>query len=512
MNLALLAAAATGVQVGAAIVATRIAVTDVPPLTLAMLRYGIGFLCLLPFVIRQNRTLNRAAWALSGIGKIATADLAAMAALGIGQFAVLIALLNFGLQHIGAAPASLIFSLFPLLTLLLSRLLGREPIGLRLAAGVALSVVGVATSLAPKLGTAGSGPWWGELAVLASAGVGARQDIVGFQHSACRTPNRSYILNRRALTFASALSALMVPFCACAQDAYPSRPIKVIVPYPAGGVVDVQARALTLSLAAELGQAIVVESRPGASGNIAAEAVARSPADGYTLIVSASFIINNPLLETNLRWAPKDFVPISRFSLSPSYLCVPIASTAHTVKEFVELAARAKPVLQYGDGGAGTPQTMATEILKSVAKIQMEAISYKGAPPMMVDLINGTFAVAVVPSSVAYPQIKAGKVRALANVSSKRSAQLPDVPTIAEAGFPEVSVTSWYGLHAPAGTPADVLKKLDAAIQSVSNRAEVKERLTAAGGESSYLNTGDFTSFLRTDSQTWERINKTLVK
>lgn len=319
-------------------------------------------------------------------------------------------------------------------------------------------------------------------------------------------------MNRRSLALTSALTALLAPLLAHAQDAYPSRPIKVIVPYPAGGVVDVQARALTQSLATELGQAIVVEARAGANGNIAAEAVARSTADGYTLIVSASFMINNPMQESNLRWAPKDFVPVGRYSLSPSYLCVPISSPARTVKEFVELAAKAKPALQYGDGGGGTPQTMATEILKSVAKIQMEAISYKGAPPMMVDLINGAFAVAVIPSSVAYPQIKAGKVRALANTSSKRSAQLPDVPTMAEAGYPEATVVSWYGLHAPAGTPPEVLKKLEVAMQAASARAEVKERLMAAGGESSYLNIADFTAFLRTDTQMWERINKTLTK
>ena len=319
-------------------------------------------------------------------------------------------------------------------------------------------------------------------------------------------------MNRRAVTLACTLAVSQVPLWAYAQDAYPSRPIKVIVPYPAGGVVDVQARALTQSLATELGQAIVVEARAGANGNLAAEAVARSPSDGYTLIVSASFMINNPMQESNLRWAPKDFVPVGRYSMSPSYLCVPMSSPARTVKEFVDLAARAKPSLQYGDGGAGTPQTMATEILKSVAKIQLEAISYKGAPPMMVDLINGAFAVAVIPSSVAYPQIKAGKVRALANTSSKRSAQLPDVPTMAEAGYAEATVVSWYGLHAPAGTPPEALKKLEAAMQAASARAEVKERLVAAGGESAYLNTADFSAFLRTDTQMWERINKTLTK
>ena len=167
MRLALLAAAATGVQVGAAIVASRMVVAEVPPLTLAMLRYGIGFLCLLPFVLRPGMAEQHAPrrWPLR--------DVLAMAALGMGQFAILIALLNFGLQSVGAAQAALIFSLFPLLTLLLSALLGREAISVRLMLGVLLSITGVALSMAPKLANFGAGPWWGELAVLASAAVGA---------------------------------------------------------------------------------------------------------------------------------------------------------------------------------------------------------------------------------------------------------------------------------------------------------------------------------------------------
>ncbi len=167
MRLALLAAAATGVQVGAAIVASRMVVAEVPPLTLAMLRYGIGFLCLLPFVLRPGMAEQHAPrrWPLR--------DVLAMAALGLGQFAILIALLNFGLQSVGAAQGALIFSLIPLLTLQLSALLGREAISVRLMLGVLLSITGVALSMAPKLANFGAGPWWGELAVLASAAVGA---------------------------------------------------------------------------------------------------------------------------------------------------------------------------------------------------------------------------------------------------------------------------------------------------------------------------------------------------
>lgn len=173
LNLALLAAAATGVQVGAAIVASRFVVADVPPLTLALLRYAIGFTCLLPFFLKSFMATALDGQARIAIKNIAVADWLMMAALGTGQFAVLIALLNYGLQHIGAAQAALIFSLFPLLTLLLSSALGRERISAALLAGVLLSITGVALSLWPKLQAPHPGHWWGEAAVLASAGVGA---------------------------------------------------------------------------------------------------------------------------------------------------------------------------------------------------------------------------------------------------------------------------------------------------------------------------------------------------
>ncbi|WP_205853035.1 DMT family transporter [Polaromonas sp. AER18D-145] len=173
LNLALLAAAATGVQVGAAIVTSRFVVADVPPLTLALLRYAIGFACLRPFFLKSLMAPALEGQARAALKNIATADWLVMAALGTGQFAVLIALLNYGLQHIGAAQAALIFSLFPLLTLLLSSALGRERISAALLAGVLLSISGVALSLWPKLQAPHPGHWWGEAAVLASAGVGA---------------------------------------------------------------------------------------------------------------------------------------------------------------------------------------------------------------------------------------------------------------------------------------------------------------------------------------------------
>ncbi len=256
----------------------------------------------------------------------------------------------------------------------------------------------------------------------------------------------------------------------------------------------------------------MVEVKPGASGNIAAELVARAPADGYTLIVSASFMINNPLLETGLRWAPKDFVPVGRFALSPSYFVVPASSPARSVKEFVELAKAAHPPWQYADGGTGTPQTMSNEVFKTVAGIALDPVMYKGAPPVIPDLINGMVAMTISPATVAIPHIKSGRIRALANINSRRSPQLPDVPTIAEAGYPDATALSWYGLHAPAGTPPEIIATLEAAMRAATATAEVKERLVSAGGEEAFLGTADFKAFLKSDAERWEKLVKMIKK
>lgn len=318
-------------------------------------------------------------------------------------------------------------------------------------------------------------------------------------------------MQRRIAALAIASMAMTTALGVCAQD-YPNKPIRVIVPYAAGGVVDVQARVLTQRLAEELKQAVIVEAKPGASANIAAEYVARAPADGYTLIVSASFLINNPMLEgANLRWAPKDFTPVGRFALSPSYFVVPASSPAHSVKEFVELAKKAKPPLQYADGGTGTPQTMSNEAFKVVAGIALEPVMYKGAPPVITDLIYGMVSMTISPSTVAIPHIKSGKLRALANINSRRSPQLPNVPTIAEEGYAEATALSWYGLHAPAGTPAEVIRKLENAMRAACATPEVKERLISAGGEEAFLGTSDFVNFLSVDQQRWEKVVK-LIK
>lgn len=312
---------------------------------------------------------------------------------------------------------------------------------------------------------------------------------------------------RRRLLAAIAGLAVATAAPAAAQSApagWPSKPIRVIVPYPAGGVVDVMARAVVQRMAVDLGQPIVVEARPGANANIGADAVATAAPDGYTWLVSASFLLNNPLLETGLRWKLADFVPVARYALSPSYLVVPASSPARTLREYIELA-RATPGLQYGEGGTGTPQSMSIEMLKAVAGLKLEPVLYKGAPPIVPDLAAGAVSMAVLPSTVAIPHVKSGRLRALANTGNKRSTTFPDVPTIAEAGVPEATVLSWYGFHVPAGTPAPVVRRIAEATVAAAADPEVRERLAAAGGEAVGQSGAEFEAFLRDEQARWTR-------
>jgi len=289
-----------------------------------------------------------------------------------------------------------------------------------------------------------------------------------------------------------------------AQPAWPSKPIRVIVPYPAGGVVDVMTRAVTTRMAADLGQPIVVEAKPGANANIGADTVAGAPADGYTLLVSAPYLVTNPMLETGLRWKPADFVPVARYALSPSYFVVPAGYAAQSVKDYVEMAKKS-PGLQYGDGGTGSTQSMAIEMFKSITGIRLEPVMYRGAPPIVPDLIAGTLTMSVLPSTVAIPHVKSGRLRALANTSDKRSPSLPEVPTIAEAGFPDMTVLSWYGFHVPAGTPPDVVRRIAEATGAAAASPEVRERLASAGGEAGFLAGGEFAAFMSEDGVRWTR-------
>jgi len=292
---------------------------------------------------------------------------------------------------------------------------------------------------------------------------------------------------------------------------WPAKPVRVIVPYPTGGVVDVLARAVTIEMVKDFGQPIVVEARPGAGANIGAEAVAKAAPDGYTLLVSAPFLLNNHLLDPNLRWQRRDFMPIARYTLSPSFMLVTATLPVSTVKEFVAYA-KSRPGIPVAGGVGGSTQTMAVHMFSRVAGFDMNLIDYNGAPAMIPPIMAGDVSMGIIPSSVSLSALKSGKVRAIANTSDKRSVLLPDVPTIAEAGFPDVTVVSWYGFHVPTGTSRDIIARIAAATEKASRNEEVRTRTINLGGEIAYLGTADFEKFLGEDLKRWERFASMLKK
>jgi tripartite-type tricarboxylate transporter receptor subunit TctC len=305
----------------------------------------------------------------------------------------------------------------------------------------------------------------------------------------------------RLFTAALALGAAAL---AHAQP-FPSKPIKVVVPYPVGGAVDVMTRLITSHMQQTLGQPVIVENRPGANANIGPDVVSKAAPDGYTVLATATYLIANPLVETGLRWTPKELVPVARFTVAPNVVVVPGGSPSNNVQALVG-AAKARPgELNYGEAGPGAPQTMAIEMLKKVAGIEMQSVMYKGSPPVITDLINETLSMSVLPLNVAMGAISSGRIKALASTSNRRSSLIPDVPTMSEAGYPEVTVISWYGLHVPAGTPPEVIAKLSAAVRAAAAAEEVRTRTAGVGGEIAFLDTAAFDAFLREDEVRWQK-------
>ena len=290
---------------------------------------------------------------------------------------------------------------------------------------------------------------------------------------------------------------------------YPNKAVRVIVPYPVGGAVDVMTRLITNHMAQTLGQPMVIDNRPGANANIGPEAAARSSPDGYTLLASATFLVVNPLLETGLRWSPRDFVPVARFTQAPNVLVVPAAHPHKTLAEFVA-AAKAKPGLPTGDSGPGAPQTMAVELLKHAAGLEFQSIGYKGGPPILADLVSGQLAMSVLPLNVAMSSISGGRIRALATTSNRRSPVMPDLPTMAESGYPDATVISWYGFHAPTGTPPEVIKRLSDAVAAAAADEATRTRTASTGGEISFMDTDAFRKFLDEDSARWLKAVQTI--
>jgi tripartite-type tricarboxylate transporter receptor subunit TctC len=312
---------------------------------------------------------------------------------------------------------------------------------------------------------------------------------------------------RRLITLS--LLACCATTAALAQPASSSATIRIIVPYAAGGLVDVMSRIMATRMAQTLGQPVIVENRPGANANIGPAYVAQAPADGRVLLASASYFSTNPLIEKNLQWSPRQLTPVARFAVSPNVYVVPGKSSASTLGDFLQQA-KTSPGMPVMDAGPGSPQTMIQMIMEDAAQVSFTHIPYRGGVSYVPDIISGTLRGGVIPLNVALGLVKAGELKALAITSARRSELLPDVSTMKEAGFADASVDSWLGYHVPAGTPPEVVKRLAAAVEEAAADMEVRSRFAKLGAESAYLDLPAFELFLQQDLQRAQRVVRLL--
>jgi tripartite-type tricarboxylate transporter receptor subunit TctC len=310
-------------------------------------------------------------------------------------------------------------------------------------------------------------------------------------------------------TLATAAAAAMLPLSAAAQ-AYPSKPITIIVPFSAGGTTDILARIVGQALTAELGQSVVVDNRAGAGGNIGGQLAARAPADGYTLFMGTvgTHAINEALYKKMPFDPVKDFAPLTRVANVPNLLVAHPAQPFKTVKEMIAYAQANPGKLNFGSSGSGSSIHLSGELFKSMAKVDMVHIPYKGSAPAVNDLLGNQIAIMFDNMPSAIQHVRAGKLRAIAVTTAKRSPELPDVPTIAEAGVPGYEATSWFGMFAPAATPAPIVAQLNKALVKVLNQPDTKQKIAAQGGEVVAETPAQFAAFIQAETAKWGKVVK----
>ncbi|HQQ69271.1 MAG TPA: tripartite tricarboxylate transporter substrate binding protein [Alicycliphilus sp.] len=317
-------------------------------------------------------------------------------------------------------------------------------------------------------------------------------------------------LTRRTLAILA--SALVLPGAAMAQSEsnWPSRPIKWVVPFPPGGAMDVIARTLGDKAARELGQSFVIENRPGAGGNIGADYVAKQPADGYTIMITSIGMATNKALYSKLGYDPvKDFAPVSLLAVVPNVLVVNTAKSADkSVKDVLAHARREPGKLTYASAGNGTSIHLAGEMFASMAAVQLLHVPYKGSGPAVTDMLGGQVDLMFDSITSARPHIQSGKLRALGVTTARRSAALPDVPTIAEAGVPGYEVSPWFAVFAPAGTPAAVVARLNQALNGAMKQPDTLKKLESVGAEPIGSTPQELAAHLNKELDRWGKLIK----
>jgi len=303
------------------------------------------------------------------------------------------------------------------------------------------------------------------------------------------------------------VAALSLP---CAAQEYPTKPVRMVVPFPPGAGTDILARAIGQKLTESWGQTVIVDNRPGAGGTIGSEFVAKAPRDGYTLLMgNVSTLAMGPAIYRNIGYdSLKDFAPVSLVSSSENVIVVHPSLPANTVKELIALA-RARPKqLLYSSAGSGTTTHLAGELFKMMAKVDIVHVPYKGSPQSIIDLVAGQVHMSFTSLAAGVPQIKSGRLRAIATTGLKRNPLLANLPTVDESGLKGFEVNAWQGILAPAGTPAAIVVKLNDGIVRALENSEVKERLGSIGLVAAGSTPERFAEYLRSESIKWAGVVK----
>jgi tripartite-type tricarboxylate transporter receptor subunit TctC len=292
-------------------------------------------------------------------------------------------------------------------------------------------------------------------------------------------------------------------------QAWPNKSVRVVIPFPAGGSADTLARLLGQKLTERLGQPFVADNRPGAGGNIGTELAAKAAPDGYTFLMGVSSIAIAPSLYANLSWDPvKDFSPVVLVASTPNILVVHPSVAANSVQELVALAKSKPGQLNYASGGNGATNHLAGELFKRMTGTEIVHIPYRGNPLAVIDVLNGQVAMMFDFMITSLPHVKAGKLRPLAVTGTRRSPQVPELPTVSEAGVPGYEASTWFAIMAPAGTPADATSKLNAEVNAVLRLPDVRDRLDTLGAEPLGGTSADVATRLRADLVKWTEVVK----
>jgi tripartite-type tricarboxylate transporter receptor subunit TctC len=307
------------------------------------------------------------------------------------------------------------------------------------------------------------------------------------------------------------LSAAAVLLCAClaghaAAQTYPVRPVKVVAPFAPGGSNDIFGRVIAAQLTDKLGQTVFIDNRPGAGGTVGTDAVAKAPADGYTLLlISAAYSMNAAIAK--LPYDPINaFTPIAMLGTGPAVLTVPSSLHVHSVRELIDLAKSKPGQLNVGSAGIGSFQHLVTELFKQMTRTDMQLVQYRGGGPALTDLVAGRVDLSFGSLIQTLPFIRSGHLRALGVGGSKRNPAIPDIPTIAEAGVPGYEANNWWGMVAPSGTPAPVIERLNRELATILRSRELSEKFETEGAEVLQMSADQFRDFMNAETAKWVKV------